>query len=185
MSGNEDKCPFCNADRNKADEEDVADMMKRVEANDAASINLMADSYYQGLHSVQQDRAKATELYTRAAKLGCSEAHYNLGNIYHEGGDMKKAKFHFEAAAMAGHEVARNNLGVFEVESRNMERAIKHWKIAASAGEYLAMHHLRLFFKKGAISRESINSTLAAYNNSCVEMRSKARDDYIQVWLHM
>ena len=31
------------------------------------------------------------------------------------------------------------------------------------------------------VSRESINSTLAAYNNSCVEMRSEARDAYIQV----
>ena len=39
MSGNNDKCPFCNSDRvNKTVEEDVKDNMKRVEANDAASI---------------------------------------------------------------------------------------------------------------------------------------------------
>ena len=63
-----------------------------------------------------QDREKAIKLYVRAADLGCSQAHFKLGDIYHEGGDMKKAKFHFEAAAMAGHEVARCNLGGLEAE---------------------------------------------------------------------
>jgi TPR repeat protein len=66
------------------------------------------------------------ELYARTAELGCSKAHYNLGNIYHEGGDKKKAKFHFEAAAMIGYEVARINLGVMEAQSRNIERAVMH-----------------------------------------------------------
>ena len=89
---------------------------------------------------------------------------------------MKKAKFHFEAAAMAGHEVARNNLGCLELDSGNMERAIKHWIIAASAGEYLSMHALITCFEEGVVSRESVDSTLAAYNNSCAEMRSEARD---------
>ena len=50
MSGNDDKCPFCNSDRGKIEEKDNEDLMKRVEANDAASIYLLADSYYQGLH---------------------------------------------------------------------------------------------------------------------------------------
>ena len=31
-----------------------------------------------------------------------------------EGGDWKKAKFHFEAAAMAGHEGARCTIGIIE-----------------------------------------------------------------------
>ena len=76
--------------------------------------------------------------------------------------------------------MARNTLGVMEAQSGNMERAIKHWTIGASAGNYLAMHHLRLCFERGHVSRESINSTLAAYNASCAEMRSEARDAYIQ-----
>jgi len=49
LSGNNDKCPFCNSDRNKADEDKVADMMKRVEANDAVSICLLASHYYRGV----------------------------------------------------------------------------------------------------------------------------------------
>jgi TPR repeat protein len=81
---------------------------------------------------------------------------------------------------MAGHEVARFNLGVMEAESRNMERAVKHWTIAASAGSFNAMQHLKICFERGLVSRDSIDSILAAYNNSCAEMRSEARDDYIR-----
>ena len=82
---------------------------------------------------------------------------------------------------MAGHEMARYNLGIFEYNSGNVEQALKHWTIAASAGECYAMHHVRKHFEKGDVSRESIDSTLAAYNNSCAEMRSKARDACIRV----
>ena len=49
-----------------------------------------------------QDHAKAMELLTKSAELGYSKAHSSLGNIYYEGGNMKKAKFHLEAGAMAG-----------------------------------------------------------------------------------
>jgi hypothetical protein len=64
-----------------------------------------------------------------------------------------------------------------------MERAMKHWSIAASSGEFGSMHHLRILFEKGAVSRESIDSTLAAFNNSCAEIRSEARDVCIRAML--
>ena len=95
---------------------------------------------------------------------------------------MKKAKFHFEAAAMAGHVGARYNLGDLEAKSGNFERAIKLWTIAASAGHCIAMNNLRVFFEDGVVSRESIDSTLKAYNNSCVEIRSVARDACIRTY---
>ena len=180
QSGNH-KCPFCNSDRyNKTDEEDVEEIMKRVEANGAASICVLANFYHLGRGGLQQDYARAIELYARAAELGFSKAHINLGMLYDEGGNMKKAKFHFEAAAMAGNEVARFKIGGMELKSGNMERAVKHWTIAASAGESCSMHQLRLYFEKGQLSRESINSTLIAYNNACAEMRSETRDDCIR-----
>jgi hypothetical protein len=47
------------------------------------------------------------------------------------------------------------------------------------------MHKLRLLFENGFVSRESIDSTLAAYNNSCAEFRSGARDAYIHFVLEM
>jgi TPR repeat protein len=84
---------------------------------------------------------------------------------------------------VAGHEGARNNIGIIEAESRNIERAFKHWIIAASAGEYHAMNRLRSFFEKGLVSRETIDSTLAAYNNSSAEIRSEARDACIQIMI--
>jgi hypothetical protein len=180
-SGNDEKCPFCNSDRTgKTDDEQVEELTKRAEANDAASIGLLACFYLHGLKGFQQDHVKAIEQYTKSANLGCSKAHNQLGGIYDEGGDMKKAKFHWETAAMAGHEKARCIVGHLEYNSGNLERALKHWTIAATAGYHTAMHALRTFFEKGHISRESINTTLAAYNSSCAEMRSEARDAYIQ-----
>jgi TPR repeat protein len=125
------------------------------------------------------------ELYVRAAELGCRDAHCNLGMLYHEGGNLKKAKFHYEAAAMAGHEVSRYNLGIMEAQSGNMDRAIKHLRIVASAGYFKAMYNLLVSFNKGAVSRESIASTLAAYNNSCAEMRNEARDACIKAWAEL
>jgi TPR repeat protein len=179
--GNKEKCPFCNSNRASiTDEEQVEEMMRRVEVNDPTSTYLLAGSYYNGLNGVQQDHARAIELYTRAADLGHSEARWNLANFYRQGGDLKKAKFHCEAAAMAGHEIARCSLGIMESKSGSMERAIKHWTIAACAGDYDAMHHLRIGFEEGSVSRETINLTLAAYNNSCSEMRSEARDAAIR-----
>jgi TPR repeat protein len=176
-------CPFCNSDRqaSRTDHELVEEITKRVEANDAGAICILADYYEHGEGSVQQDHAKAMHLYTRAAELGCANAHYNLGANYHIEVDLKKAKFHSEAAAMAGHELARYNLGAMECNSGNIERGIRHLTIAASAGNCHAMHELRTRFEKGVVNRESIDSTLTAYNNSCTEMRSKARDSYIQV----
>jgi TPR repeat protein len=185
-SGNSNgKCPFCNSDRDKercgkTDEEEVEEIRKRVEANDAAAMYMLALLYHYGLKCFQQDLTKAVKLYTRSGELGNRKAHKNLGGIYHRGGNLMKAKFHWEAAAMAGDELARYFLGTMEYESGNMERAIKHLTIAASAGCFTAMHNLRFFYEQGWVSRESINSTLAAYNNSCADMRSEARDAYLR-----
>jgi TPR repeat protein len=120
------------------------------------------------------------ELFTRAADLGNTRAHCKLGDVYYDGGDLKKSKYHLEAAAMAGHEVARYNLGSLEYNNGNMERAVKHWTIAASAGHYPSMHELRDLFEEGVLSRDEIDSSLSAYNDCCVEMRSEARDAYMR-----
>ena len=121
---------------------------------------------------MQQNHAKTMELLARAADLGDCKAHYSLAGFYYEGGDMKKA---------AGDEEARYNLGCMEHHSGNNERAIKHVMIAAAAGCYRAMNRLNTLFEDGAVRRESIDSTLKAYNISCAEMRSEARDAYIRV----
>jgi TPR repeat protein len=180
-SGNIGKCPFCNADiRREGAAGGLIDRVeKRLAANDASAICMLATYHHQGLEGVEQDHARAMELYARSAEAGFCKAYYFLADIYEKRGDSKKAKFHFEAAAMAGDEEARNNLGRLEFNSGKMERAIKHWTIAASAGCFRAMHTLITFFKKGTVSKESIDTTLAAYNGSCAEMQSEARDECI------
>jgi TPR repeat protein len=179
-SENIGKCPFCNAKIRETAEEEIKQTMKRVEANDAGAMCQLGNQYIHGDEGLLQDREKAVELWKKAAELGSSKAQFQLGNEYRQRGDSKKAKFHYEAAAMAGHEVARNNLGSMEAKLGNGEQAVKHFKIAASAGEYMSMQNLRTAFNKGLVSRNAMDSTLTAYNNSCAEMRSKARDAFIQ-----
>jgi len=185
MSGNGDKCPFCNSERmGKTRDEFIRELTKRVEANDAGSMTVLANFYDGGFMGLQQNREKSMELYARAADLGSSEAHCYLGNNYREGFYLKKAKFHYEAAAMTGHEDARKKLGFLEAQSGNMERAVKHWTIAASAGDYTAMHDLLGGLTRGYVSRDTIDSSLEAYNNACAEMRSEARDAYIRGFIN-
>jgi hypothetical protein len=182
QSGNMELCPFCKSERTgKIDDEFIEELTKRVEANDAGSMAVLANQISNGGRGLQQDRAKALALYVRAADLGSNDAHYHLGILYKE--DSKKAKFHYEAAAMAGHEAARCTLGTIELNSGNVVQAVKHWMIAASAGEYRAMHFLLEALKRGYVSRDTINSSLEAYNNACAEMRSKARDAFIRSFI--
>ena len=179
-SGNIGKCPFCKTDRmGKTNEEKIEELMKRVEANDAGAIYVLGSYYYHGQIGLQRDLKKAMDLWTQAAELGSSQAHFSLGNEYRQRGDSKKATFHYETAAMAGHEVARYLLGTIEEAFGNMERAVKHWIIASSAGSHHALWHLQQVFEKGLVSRDAMDSILTAYNNSCVEMRSEARDKRI------
>jgi hypothetical protein len=42
------------------------------------------------------------------------------------------------------------------------------------------MNNLLVAFNHGQVSRNAIDSTLTAYNKSCVEMRSEARDAWIR-----
>jgi hypothetical protein len=105
-----------------------------------------------------------------------------LGTQYDADGNSKKQKFHDEARAMAGQKLPDATLDTQGTVWKHGQ-AVKHWMIAASSGDYDAMHSLLGAFKGGFVSRD-IDSTLTAYNNSCAEMRSEARDKYIShEWL--
>jgi TPR repeat protein len=86
----------------KADEDAVEELMKLVEVNDPASIFMLANYYEHGGIGLQQDHTKAIELFTPAADLGYSKAHFHLANFYQKGGDLKKATTLYEAAAWQG-----------------------------------------------------------------------------------
>ena len=171
--------PFCKAERdNITDGERVEEIMRRVEGNDAGAMCVLGTDYYHGQLGLQQDRARAMELWTQAAKLDSSQAQYHLGVYYDDRGELKKAKFHYEAAAMVGDEVARSELGALAYNSGNMRRAVKHWTIAASGGIHYAMQNLLVLFKQDLVSRDEIESAVTSYNNSC---RDEERS---QRWIH-
>jgi hypothetical protein len=69
-----------------------------------------------------------------------------------------------------------------DFELGKTERAVKHWMIAASAGENYAMDNLLIAFRHGDVRRNDIDATLTAYNNSCAEMRSEARDESVHIY---
>ena len=81
---------------------------------------------------------------------------------------------------MAGHEVSRYNLSNIEGNSGSRKQVWSHFNIAVSAGSYHIMNAMQKLFDRGVVSIELIDSTLQAYNNSCAEMRSEARDDCIR-----
>lgn len=43
------------------------------------------------------------------------------------------------------------------------------------------MYDLLVAFNRGSVTRDEIDSTLTAYNISCVELRSEARDVVIRL----
>jgi hypothetical protein len=76
-SGNDRKCPFCNSDQdNKTENKIFGQLMKRVDFNDFGAMYVLGQRYYHGLLGLQQNQAKALELWKKAAKLGSSDAHY-------------------------------------------------------------------------------------------------------------
>ena len=180
------KCSFCNTSLETEYEIVLEQQMKRVEANDAESMKQLGCCYAKGLFGLQQDWNKALELWTRAAELGSSTAHYTIGGAYYKGmgieKDMKKGIHHSELAAMAGHELARYNLGCIELKSGNMERAMKHWKISASAGDSDSMTAIHQLFKMGCVQNDVYELTLKAHNDAFAEMRSKGREDAEESW---
>ena len=71
---------------------------------------------------------------------------------------------------------SRCNLGGLEADAGNMKRAVRHFMIAALPGCYFAMQALNKSFEQGFVSRDTVKSTLTAYNNYCAEMRSEAKN---------
>ena len=67
--------------------------MKRLEANNTASIYVLANYYFLGQVGLHQGEEKTKELFTRAADLGHCKSHWNLSDIYHhKGGRFKEGQ---------------------------------------------------------------------------------------------
>jgi len=72
----EGKCPFCR--KPAAAEGDIeGNLMKRIEANDPVAMH-----HQGGKYCIEGDYSSAFEYFTKAAKLGDIEAHYQLAICY-------------------------------------------------------------------------------------------------------
>jgi endogenous inhibitor of DNA gyrase (YacG/DUF329 family) len=167
-------CPFCRepvAD----DEENDKRLMKRVKANDPAALRQMGSiCLEEGDHDV------AVEYWTKAAELGDPEAHYQLGDSYHQGDgvekDEEKAIYHMEKAAMGGDPDARHILGCIEHENGNFDRSVKHFIIAANNGNEDSMNALWKYYSEGNITKEDLDATLRTHHAAINEMKSPERE---------
>ena len=120
------------------------------------------------------------ELFLKAGELGCADGYFNLGSSYNYGTgvemDKKKAN-HFSAlAAMNGSVFARMSLGNIEVQAGNYERAKKHFILAARAGDSKCLENIKKSFTGGLVTKNEYESTIRAYHESQMEMKSEARD---------
>ncbi|EJK56276.1 hypothetical protein THAOC_23876, partial [Thalassiosira oceanica] len=106
--GSTDTCPFCRTPTNDGDDEsNLAMIQKRVDAGDAEAFDFLANKYYFGALGLCKDVKRAIELWTDAAGLGSTNAHFELGRLYFNGDgvnqDEARAVKHWQLAAVKGH----------------------------------------------------------------------------------
>ena len=176
------KCPFCRVPTPESCEETVERIMKRVKVDDAEAIRNLGCHYNEGERGLPQDRAKALDLWHRAAELGCAESYRSIANSYHFGRgvetDMKKAKHYWELAAIGGDPMARYNLGLFEDNAAgNTNRALKHHMIAAGCGDNESLMEIREFYVNGHATKDDYTKALRAYQKYVGGIKSAQRDE--------
>ena len=153
--GMDDNCPFCRTPPPESDEAQLAQIQKRVKANDPEAIFHLGDCYRDGDHELEKDMPRAVELLERAAELGLKEAHYDLGIIFDEYAgdegidkDTARALEHYELAAKQGDVRARHNLGRMDYLSGNYGFALKHYMIAAKLGSEYSLDIIKEMYTR-------------------------------------
>ena len=178
-------CPFCRTPTPEEDSQILAMIQKRVDAGDPVAIWDLGNKYRLGELGLEKDVTRAVELYERAAELGVTDAHFNLGIMYDLGTDVAKdmdqAINHYEAAAMFGDAHARFNLGCEENYAGNHDLALQHWMISAKLGDQKSLNKVKGFFMDGLACKDDYAGALRGYQSSIEEMSSPDRDEAIEV----
>eukprot|EP00984_Skeletonema_dohrnii_P015127 scaffold6484_cov114-Skeletonema_dohrnii-CCMP3373.AAC.4 len=171
----EPTCPFCRHPDPESKDEEIRNIMKRVELNDPIAMVQMGLRRYE-----TGDYESAFKYVNKAAKLGDAGAHYQLACFYFEGKgvekDAKKEVYHLEQAAIGGHPKARYNLGVKEEENGRRGRAVKHWIIAATLGYDSSLDALKVCFRGGLVSKEDFAAALRAHQAAIEATKSPQRE---------
>ena len=168
-------CPFCRHPQPNTEEEFCKNLMKRVEVNDPVALKHMAVKHFH-----KAEYGASVECWTKAAKLGDADAHYELSNMYKKGQiiekDETKRMYHLKEAAVAGHAHARHNLGCHEGRNDRLERAVKHFIIAANLGFDQSMDLLKDWYKNEYVSKEELAAALRAHHAAVKATKSPQRE---------
>ena len=171
----ESACPFCRHLDPKTKDEEIKNIMKRVNANDPIAMVQMGLRRYE-----DGDYDSAFKYVNKAAALGDAGGHYQLACFYFEGKgvekDAKKEVYHLEQAAIGGHPLARYNLGIKEEGNGRMDRASKHWIIAAALGYDASLDALKGGYEDGLVTKEDFASALRAHQDTIEAMKSPQRE---------
>ena len=169
-------CPFCRKALPETEEESMARLIERIEANDPFAICEMGTESYHG-----GDYRTAFEYFTRAVALGDVHAHYQLSTMYHAGQgvekDKKKWLYHLKEAAIGGHPLARHNLGLMEAGNGQYDRAVKHFIIGAKLGYEDSLKCVKDLYKDGYVSKEEFAAALRGYKAAVDATKSPQRGE--------
>jgi hypothetical protein len=174
-------CPFCRTPSSEmSDKEKINRLNKRVEANDAQAMHILAYSHSMGQLGLPQDSKKAIELWLKSASMGDVNALYWLGNSYFGGDHVKinttRAIRYWSRASIMGDVCSRFSLGNYEAKIvGNMNRAKKHWMIAATAGHNGALEKIKHGYTSGTVTKDEYERSLRAHKDSVDEMYSEHR----------
>ena len=170
------KCPYCREAVPNTKEEVEKNWMKRVKASDPVALNQMGSKCER-----EGDFEEAFEYFTKAAKLGNVDAHYNLSLMYHEGKgvekDIKKELYHLEEASIGGHPWARFNLANLEGRNGREDRATKHLIIAAKLGHDESLEVVKEGFMDGSASKEDFEAALRGHQAAVDATKSRQREE--------
>ena len=135
----------------------VEDLTVRANAGDRSAMRTLADTYYVGRDSIEQDYTKAAEWYRRLAKLGDRNAQTSLGLMYARGygveKNMTEAHRWWNFAAVQNDPGAQYNLGLTYVQGEGVAvdpaRAARWFREAARRGHVQAQYNLGLLLHEG------------------------------------
>ena len=175
-------CPFCRAPIPTSEAEGLALIQKRAAARDPEAVRQLGGAYHDGSYGLDKDLPRGMELWSEAAELGSTGAHWNLGIVYYNGRgvahDKAKGIRHWELAAMQGDACSRHKLGLHElVYGKNRDRAVRHFLISAKMGLKESLDAIKKLFAQGDATKAEYAEALKGYQGALEEMKSAERDE--------
>jgi len=139
-----------------------------IELGSVAAINSMGLCYLNGT-GVKKDKNKAIEYFEKAASNDYVYAHNNLGKIYEEDGDLKKAYEHYLFSASLKESWASNKLGYWHLEGNFVEKdALKAYEYFSQALDvplsilnYWAYYNLAKYFYRDGNYEASVEKDVS------------------------